>query len=87
MHTRVKIPHIVHPQEGPDVLVIRQAAHVIKGAAANLMCYQLQASAADLESTAKSIAESGQISNELQARTKIFEETAQKFTAFVQSLS
>lgn len=39
--------------DGEKYDAIRRAAHVIKGASANLCCYGLQQSASDLESVAK----------------------------------
>lgn len=37
----------------PDYVVIRQAAHIVKGAAANLMCHELRDTAHHLEEAAR----------------------------------
>ena len=44
--------HVLKRHE--SMVIIRRAAHVIKGAAANLMCEDLRSSAANLESAAAS---------------------------------
>jgi HPt (histidine-containing phosphotransfer) domain-containing protein len=47
-----------NPQEAPYHRIMR-AAHVIKGAAANLMCHQLRAASYALEQAAKAAHEAG----------------------------
>ena len=47
-----------NPTDNPFVAIVR-AAHVIKGAASNLMCEQLRKTAMALETTAQTAANSG----------------------------
>jgi HPt (histidine-containing phosphotransfer) domain-containing protein len=48
-----------NPQQNPFQLIMR-AAHVIKGAAANLMCGQLRAASMQLEQSAAQAHEAGE---------------------------
>ena len=50
--------HLQNPGEAPYHLIMR-AAHVVKGAAANLMCGQLRTAAMNLEQTSKQVHEAG----------------------------
>ena len=49
------------------LLNIRSAAHVVKGAAANLFCKELRSAAFELEMTAKN-ADEGRLSAEIQRK-------------------
>ena len=55
------------------LLNIRSAAHVVKGAASNLMCETLRLAAYNLEMVAKHAPQDGAVSNEL------IQELMQKF--------
>ena len=69
-----------------------RAAHVVKGAAANLMCGQLRQAALNLEQAAKQAHEAGGTSSpqEMQAvvqtRHTELKQATQTFISFIQSL-
>ncbi|GAX21027.1 hypothetical protein FisN_1Lh301 [Fistulifera solaris] len=63
---------IQNPGEAPYHLIMR-AAHVVKGAAANLMCGQLRTAAMNLEQTSKQVHEAGGTSapQDIQAQVQL----------------
>jgi len=69
-----------------------RAAHVIKGAAANLMCNQLRQSALQLEQAAKKAHEAGgtaapaELQSAVQTQYNNLSQAAQNYTAFLQSI-
>ena len=80
-----------NPQENPYHLIMR-ASHVIKGAAANLMCNQLRQSALQLEQAAKQAHEAGgtaapaELQSAVQTQYNNLSQAAQNYTAFLQSI-
>jgi HPt (histidine-containing phosphotransfer) domain-containing protein len=79
------------PQDAPYHRIMR-ATHVVKGAAANLMCGQLRSAAMALEDSAKLAHESGGMTAPLplqqtvQAHVGQLQIAAQNFVGFLQSI-
>jgi len=82
---------IQNPQDNPYHRIMR-AAHVIKGAAANLMCQQLRLAAMQLEQAASAAHEAGEtaapsnIQANVQTRVSELQLAVQSYLNFVQSL-
>jgi len=82
---------IQNPQDQPYHRIMR-AAHVIKGAAANLMCQQLRMTAMQLEQAASAAHDAGEtaapsnIQANVQARFGDLQQAVQSYLQFVQSL-
>lgn len=78
---------IPSPQNPVILLSIRSAAHVVKGAAANLMCEPLRAAAYGLEMVAKSAPPNEpvteQIRENLQRAYEALQEAARNYKKFV----
>jgi hypothetical protein len=79
------------PQDAPYHRIAR-AAHVVKGASANLMCHQLRSAATALEQAAHLAHESGgaasppDVQAAVQARFADMERAAARYGAFLQSI-
>jgi len=79
-----------NPQNNPYHTIMR-SAHVIKGAAANLMCQQLRGTAMNLEHAARAAHEAGgvaappELQQAVQARFAEMQQAAQNFMVFLQS--
>jgi HPt (histidine-containing phosphotransfer) domain-containing protein len=78
------------PPESPYHIIMR-AAHVIKGAASNLMCNQLRTASMNLEQTANAAHESGNSITPLQQQTVQqcyveLQQAGQQFYTFLQSI-
>ena len=83
---------IQNPQDAPYLRIMR-AAHVIKGAAANLMCAQLRQASYNLEqaaSRANEASSSGAIPSELIQNVQHYytemQQARQNFTSYLQSI-
>jgi len=82
---------IQNPQDQPYHRIMR-SAHVIKGAAANLMCQTLRMAAANLEQAASAAHDAGEtaapsnVQANVQARFVELQQAAQMYLNFVQSI-
>jgi len=82
---------IQNPQDQPYYRIMR-AAHVVKGAAANLMCQKLRMAAMNLEDAARAAHEAGEtaapsnIQANVQARFGEMQQAVQGFLNFLQSI-
>jgi HPt (histidine-containing phosphotransfer) domain-containing protein len=80
-----------NPQDAPYHRIMR-AAHVIKGASANLMCHQLRGAAMQLEQAANAAHEAGgaaaphDLQSNVQARFGDLQVAAQNYLSFLQSI-
>ena len=63
-----------------------RAAHVIKGAASNLMCSQLRATAMNLEQTASAANEQREHMANVQARYMELKQAVENYHAFLNSI-
>eukprot|EP01083_Nonionella_stella_P121606 365439_1 len=81
----VKISGALEPVK---LLVIRSAAHVVKGAAANLMCEGLRSAAADLEQVAKDNTDKpidADVKKCLETKYEKLKDAAEKYKEFVKT--
>lgn len=79
-----------NPQDAPYHRIMR-AAHVIKGAAANLMCGQLRQASMQLEQAASQAHEAGpnvtpEVVLAVQTNYAAMQQAGQSFLAFLQSI-
>jgi len=68
------------------LLNIRSAAHVVKGAASNLMCETLRLAAYNLEMVAKHAPQDGAVSNELMQKFHELKVAALDINNFVETI-
>eukprot|EP01083_Nonionella_stella_P034219 93693_1 len=86
LDTQVK--KISEALEPVNFLVIRSAAHVVKGAAANLMCENLRSTAAALETAAKDNKDkplTSEVIELLETKYEKLKEAAKKYKKFVET--
>mmetsp|Transcript_11787 Transcript_11787/g.17860 ORF Transcript_11787/g.17860 Transcript_11787/m.17860 type:complete len:126 (-) Transcript_11787:237-614(-) len=71
------------------LMAIRSAAHVVKGAAANLMCEDLRSTSADLEQVAKHYTDKpidSEVKGVLESKYEKLKEATEKYKDFVKTI-